>query len=137
MAAIRASPSCSLAWSALAAVLREEGDLPSALAAYREAHQQRSALTTTHAITLQNSPRFHLPIDRCKNVTIDGITISSPRDAPNTDGIDLGGTTNVVIRNNHIVNGDDNVAARNPRESGATIRRPVGHDAFRERAGWV
>ena len=59
VAAIRASPSCSLAWSALAAVLREEGVLPSALAAYREAQQQRSALTTTHAITMQNSPNHH------------------------------------------------------------------------------
>ena len=64
-----------------------------------------------NSITLRNSPRFHLPIDRCQNVTIDGITISSPHDAPNTDGIDLGDSTNIVVRNNRIVNGDDNVAA--------------------------
>ena len=61
-------------------------------------------------ITLQNSPRFHLPLSSCSDVVIDGITIRAPRDAPNTDGIDVGGCTDVVIRNCHIVNGDDNVA---------------------------
>ncbi len=63
-----------------------------------------------NSITLQNSPRFHLPLSNCSNVTIEGITIWSPRDAPNTDGVDLGGVTSAVVRNNHIVNGDDNVA---------------------------
>ena len=38
------------------------------------------------SVTLQNSPRFHLPITHCSNVTIEGITVASPRDAPNTDG---------------------------------------------------
>ena len=32
-------------------------------------------------ITLQNSPRFHLPIGGCSDVAIEGVTIDSPRDA--------------------------------------------------------
>lgn len=41
-------------------------------------------------VTLQNSPFWHLHPYDCTNVTIQGVTILAPVNAPNTDGIDPG-----------------------------------------------
>jgi len=63
-----------------------------------------------HDVTLSNSPMFHLVIIGSE-VTVDGITITSPSTAPNTDGIDPAGT-NYLIENCFIANGDDNIALK-------------------------
>jgi hypothetical protein len=63
-----------------------------------------------HDVTLSNSPMFHLVIIG-SDVTVDGITISAPSDAPNTDGIDPAGT-NYLIENCSIATGDDNIALK-------------------------
>jgi polygalacturonase len=62
-------------------------------------------------VTLANSPMFHLVPQACQNLTIDGITISSPEDAHNTDGIDPSGW-NIVIKNCTIDTGDDHIAVK-------------------------
>lgn len=62
-------------------------------------------------ITLQNSPMFHLVPQDCTDVTIHDITIHSPADAPNTDGIDPSGW-NFTITRCHIDTGDDNIAIK-------------------------
>jgi polygalacturonase len=63
-------------------------------------------------ITLQNPPTFHLMLKgNNANITIQGITIKTPGApgvAPNTDGMDLA-STNVLIRNCSISDGDDNI----------------------------
>jgi len=64
-----------------------------------------------HGITLCNSPMFHLVPQNCTDVTIEGITIQSPADAPNTDGIDPSGW-NFLITNCLIDSGDDNIAIK-------------------------
>ena len=43
------------------------------------------------------------------NVTIQGMTINTPGNSPNTDGIDLIGT-NCLVQNCNISDGDDNIA---------------------------
>lgn len=48
-------------------------------------------------ITLQNSPQAHLKFDACTNVQVSDISISSPGDSPNTDGIHLQNSQDVVI----------------------------------------
>ena len=63
-----------------------------------------------HDVTLSNSPMFHLAI-KALNVTIDGITISAPASAPNTDGIDPSGS-NYLIEHCTISTGDDNIALK-------------------------
>ena len=63
-----------------------------------------------HDVTLSNSPMFHLAV-KALNVTIDGITITAPASAPNTDGIDPSGS-NYVIENCTISTGDDNIAIK-------------------------
>ncbi|ARW16989.1 glycoside hydrolase family 28 protein [Komagataeibacter europaeus] len=62
-------------------------------------------------LTLRNAPTFHLLMTDVSNVVVDGITISSPADSPNTDGIDPAGR-NITIRNVVIDNGDDNIAIK-------------------------
>jgi len=63
-------------------------------------------------VTFQNAPVFHLFLKGNNvSVTIQGVTINTPfpgSTAPNTDGIDLA-STNVLIQNCSIADGDDNI----------------------------
>jgi polygalacturonase len=64
-----------------------------------------------HGVTLINSPMFHLVPQNSTDVTIQGITIKAPADAPNTDGIDPSGW-NFLISDCAIDTGDDNIAIK-------------------------
>ena len=64
-----------------------------------------------HDVHLQNSPMFHLVPQNCTDVTIRGISIKSPADTPNTDGIDPSGW-NFLITGCTIDGGDDNIAIK-------------------------
>ena len=64
-----------------------------------------------HEVTLRNSPMFHLVTQNCTDVTIRGITIKSPSNAHNTDGIDPSGW-NYLITDCTIDGGDDNIAVK-------------------------
>ncbi len=66
---------------------------------------------TVTGVKLMNSPMFHLVLQNCTGVIIRGITIQSPENAPNTDGIDPSGW-NFVISDCHIDTGDDNIAIK-------------------------
>src|SRR5215469_8382639 len=66
-------------------------------------------------VTLQNSPMFHFAPQDCTDVNIHDVTIHSPSNAPNTDGIDPSGW-NFVITRCHIDTGDDNIAIKPTRE---------------------
>ena len=70
-----------------------------------------------HGVTLSNSPMFHLVPQNCTDVTIQGITIKPPADAPNTDGIDPSGW-NFLITGCTIDTGDDNIAIKPAPNSG-------------------
>ncbi len=61
-------------------------------------------------VLLQNSPSMHITFKNATgNVTIQGMTINTPGNSPNTDGIDLIGT-NCLVQNCNISDGDDNIA---------------------------
>jgi polygalacturonase len=62
-------------------------------------------------VTLVNSPSFHLVPGHCTDVTIDGVTITAPKDSPNTDAIDPSGG-NFLITRCKIDVGDDNIAVK-------------------------
>jgi polygalacturonase len=64
-----------------------------------------------HGVNLSNSPMFHLVPQNCTDVTIQGITIKSPSNAHNTDGIDPSGW-NYLITDCMIDAGDDNIAVK-------------------------
>ena len=63
-------------------------------------------------VTLLNSPRFHLIPTRCKNVTIDGITVKCPWNAQNGDAIDISSFKDVLIVNNIVDAGDDGICMK-------------------------
>ena len=63
-------------------------------------------------VILQNSPMFHLVPYRCHDVTIESVTIHSPADSPNTDGIDPANCQDVLIRSCGVDTGDDNIALK-------------------------
>ena len=48
-------------------------------------------------ITIQQSQQTHLKFDSCTNVQVYDITVSSPGDSPNTDGIHLQNSQDVLI----------------------------------------
>ncbi|XP_042500092.1 probable polygalacturonase At3g15720 [Macadamia integrifolia] len=57
-----------------------------------------------------NSPRNHISINGCNVVTISHLNITAPQDSPNTDGIDISASTQVLIHDSYIGTGDDCVA---------------------------
>ncbi|XP_010551910.1 PREDICTED: polygalacturonase At1g48100 isoform X2 [Tarenaya hassleriana] len=62
---------------------------------------------TITGITIQNSPQTHLKFDDCSGVQVSGFTASSPGDSPNTDGIHLQNSHDVVIYSSTLACGDD------------------------------
>lgn len=52
---------------------------------------------TVTGITIQNSPQCHLKFDNCVGVSVYNFKVSSPGDSPNTDGIHLQNSKDVLI----------------------------------------
>jgi pectin methylesterase-like acyl-CoA thioesterase len=72
-------------------------------------------------VTLTNAPNVHISFEYIStNVTVNGITINTPNNTPNTDGIDCTGT-NVLIENSYISDGDDNIAFGGRGSSNMTV----------------
>ncbi|WP_433170312.1 glycoside hydrolase family 28 protein [Actinoallomurus sp. CA-150999] len=70
-------------------------------------------------ITIKNAPNVHITMKGATHVTIDDITISSPADSPNTDGIDVWSSGFVAITNSTIDCGDDDLAIDSSTSNGA------------------
>ncbi|KAK7382790.1 hypothetical protein VNO80_01863 [Phaseolus coccineus] len=54
-----------------------------------------------------NSQMFHIVIDRCENVRVEGVKVSAAGNSPNTDGIHVQLSSTVTILNSSIATGDD------------------------------
>ena len=65
---------------------------------------------TVQGLKVQNSPEFHFRFDSCRGVHVDGLSITSPALSPNTDGIHVENTQDVLIANTVVSNGDDCVS---------------------------
>ena len=50
---------------------------------------------------------FHINVMGCKNLQIQHVTITAPRDSPNTDGIHIERSSKITITNANIGTGDD------------------------------
>ncbi len=68
-------------------------------------------------ITLQNSPAHVLDLTACRFVYIDGIRIVNSFLSPNTDGIDIRDTRDVIISNCYIRTGDDAICLKSHRDT--------------------
>lgn len=58
-------------------------------------------------LTIQNSQQMHFTISRCDSVRINGVKVSAPGDSPNTDGIHISESTNVIIQDSKIGTGSE------------------------------
>ncbi|KAL1542798.1 putative polygalacturonaseisoform X1 [Salvia divinorum] len=58
-------------------------------------------------LTIRNGQQMHFIIGRSDSVRVSGVTVSAPGDSPNTDGIHVTGSTNVVLEDCKIGTGDD------------------------------
>jgi polygalacturonase len=79
---------------------------------------------TLSGITVQNSPMWHTALRFSNQITVTGYTVNTSGSSPNTDGIDVVGSTNVTISNAHINDGDDDVAIK----SGLPISAEIPND---------
>ncbi|KAL3567251.1 hypothetical protein D5086_029902 [Populus alba] len=57
-----------------------------------------------------NSQLFHIVINSCQNVKVQGVKVSAAGNSPNTDGIHVQSSTGVTILNSRIGTGDDCVS---------------------------
>jgi polygalacturonase len=57
-----------------------------------------------------NSQMFHIVINACQDVKVQGVRVSAAGDSPNTDGIHVQSSTGVTILNSRIGTGDDCVS---------------------------
>ncbi|CAN4112887.1 unnamed protein product [Withania somnifera] len=64
-------------------------------------------------LTIQNGQQMNFVISRSDSIRITGVKVSSPEDSPNTDGIHITESTNVVLQNSKIGTGDDCVSIVN------------------------
>jgi polygalacturonase len=54
-----------------------------------------------------NSQMFHMVINGCNNVKVQGVSVSASANSPNTDGIHVASSAGVSIFNSRIATGDD------------------------------
>lgn len=58
-------------------------------------------------LTSMNSQLYHIVIDGCTNVLVQGVKVVAPGSSPNTDGIHVQESTGVTITGTSIKTGDD------------------------------
>ncbi|KAK9200497.1 hypothetical protein WN944_015695 [Citrus x changshan-huyou] len=63
-----------------------------------------------NGLTSQNSQMFHVVINGCHNVKVQGVRVSASGNSPNTDGIHVQSSSDVTILNARIGTGDDCVS---------------------------
>lgn len=50
-------------------------------------------------LIIQNAQQMHLSFQKCVNVKVLNLLVSAPEKSPNTDGIHVTGTQNILIKN--------------------------------------
>jgi polygalacturonase len=63
-------------------------------------------------VTFRNSPKFHFVPTDITDLTIEGVKVTAPEDAPNTDAIDPTSCKNVWIHHCDIDTGDDDIVIK-------------------------
>ncbi|KAF5739917.1 polygalacturonase [Tripterygium wilfordii] len=76
-----------------------------------------SSHLTVKGLKIKNSPQFHFRFDNCQHVHVESLSINSPAQSPNTDGIHIENTNNVQVYDSLISTGNCN---RNPAFTNST-----------------
>lgn len=77
---------------------------------------------TLSGVRLVNSPKFTVVLDDCKHVSVDRIHIKNSLDSPNTDGVDIVNSSDVVVSGSYIETGDDAVCLKSTKHDGVVER---------------
>ncbi|KAL8142416.1 hypothetical protein V2J09_015448 [Rumex salicifolius] len=72
-----------------------------------------SSAIKVNGLTIQNSQQMHFVISNSDSVRVYNVKVSAPGDSPNTDGIHISESTNVVLQNCRIGTGDDCISIVN------------------------
>ncbi|KAE8730220.1 hypothetical protein F3Y22_tig00003041pilonHSYRG01153 [Hibiscus syriacus] len=72
-----------------------------------------SSFIKVKGLTIQNSQQMNFVISRCDSVRVFEVQVSCPGDSPNTDGIHITGSTNVILQDSKIGTGDDCISIVN------------------------
>ena len=67
---------------------------------------------TLQDVRLRNSPAWTVHLQRCQNARIQNVTIRNALHGPNTDGIDINSSIDVLVRDCDIITGDDGVVLK-------------------------
>ncbi|KAI8011073.1 hypothetical protein LOK49_LG06G01950 [Camellia lanceoleosa] len=78
-----------------------------------------------NGLTSLNSQMFHIAIDGCHNVKVQGVKVLASGNSPNTDGIHIQLSSGVTISNSRIATGDDCVSI-GPGSSNLWIENAIG-----------
>jgi polygalacturonase len=84
---------------------------------------------TLYRVTLKNAGNFHVYYASGTGFTAWGVTIDTPKNARNTDGIDPASASNVTITRCFIHTGDDNVAIK-AGSAGPATHMTIAHNHF-------
>nr|TKS16533.1 hypothetical protein D5086_0000022670 [Populus alba] len=82
-------------------------DCPSGATSLEFSNSNNIAITGLASL---NSQMFHIVINACQDVKVQGVRVSAAGDSPNTDGIHVQSSTGVTILNSRIGTGDDCVS---------------------------
>lgn len=63
-------------------------------------------------VTLENAGKMHLYMEDGDNVTVWGLTVLTPADTANTDGVDIDSLSNVTVTHSSINDGDDGIVVK-------------------------
>jgi polygalacturonase len=76
-------------------------------------------------VTLRHSPRWTLVLDACDTVSVDGVRIRNLKTTPESDGIDIVCSRNVVVRGCDVMTGDDAMCLKSDTAGEAFATRNV------------
>ncbi|GER27564.1 pectin lyase-like superfamily protein [Striga asiatica] len=71
---------------------------------------ESSSAVKVKGLTIQNGQQMNFIISKSDSVRVSDVLVSAPGDSPNTDGIHISASTNVILRNCKIGTGDDCVS---------------------------
>ncbi len=79
-------------------------------------------------VSLAHAGKMHLYVEGGAGLTVWGITIATPANTKNTDGIDIDSLTNATVYGSYIEDGDDGVAVKT--NSGPASNITINHNSF-------
>jgi polygalacturonase len=89
---------------------------------------------TLQGFTVQNSPHWTIHLQYSKDLLVQNMTVLSPREVGNTDGIDPDSCVDMLITDSYVAVGDDGISIKSDNittDSGMRVMRPTRNITMR------